>query len=84
MPSSKISNISYNLTFTTTFNDSPILIAIISWDYLNLSLPNEYVSDVTIPTQVIKYNQNFLQADQSITLQYSNQIKLLHIMKKEL
>jgi hypothetical protein len=28
-----------------------------SWDYLNLSLENEYVGDVTIPTQVIMYNQ---------------------------
>jgi hypothetical protein len=31
------------------------LITIISCDYLNLSLVNEYVGDVTIPTQVIKY-----------------------------
>ena len=30
---------------------------IISWDYLNLSLANEYVGDITIPTQVIKYNK---------------------------
>jgi hypothetical protein len=37
---------------------------------------NEYVGDVTIPTQVIKYNQNFLQAVQPIRLQYSNKIKL--------
>jgi len=36
----------------------------------------EYVGVVTIPTQVIKYNQNILQADQPIKLQYSNQIKL--------
>jgi hypothetical protein len=28
-----------------------------------LSLADEHVSDVTIPTQVIEYNQNFLQAD---------------------
>jgi len=49
---------------------------IISCDYLNLLLVNEYVGDVTIPTQVIEYNQNFLQADQPIRLQYSNQIKL--------
>jgi len=35
-------------------------------------LANEYVGDVTIPTQVIKYNQNFLQADQPIRLQYTN------------
>jgi hypothetical protein len=60
---SKISNIPYNLIFTTNFNDSSILITIISCDYLNLSLANEYVGDVTIPTQVIKYNQFFLQAD---------------------
>ena len=62
--------------FTTKFNDSLISITIISCDYLNLSLVDEYVGDVTIPTQVIKYNQNFLQADQPIRLQYSNQIKL--------
>jgi hypothetical protein len=50
---------------------------IISCDFLNSSLENEYryVGDVTIPTQVIKYNQNFLQSDQPIRLQYSNQIK---------
>jgi hypothetical protein len=28
-----------------------------------LSLADEQVGDVTIPTQVIEYNQNFLQAD---------------------
>ena len=76
-PCSEISNIPYNLIFTTKFNDSSILITIISCDYLNLSLANEYVDDVTIPTQVIEYSQNFLQADQPIRLQYSNQIKLL-------
>jgi hypothetical protein len=62
--------------FTTTFNDSSMLITIISCDYLNLSLTNQYIGDVTIPTQVIKYNNNFLQADQPIRLQYSIQIKL--------
>jgi hypothetical protein len=46
-------------------------ITIVSCDYLNLSLANEYVGDVTIPTQVNKYNQNFLQADQPIILQSS-------------
>jgi hypothetical protein len=56
-------NIPYNLIFTTKFNDSSILITIISCDYLNLSLADEHVGDVTIPTQVIKHNQNFLQAD---------------------
>jgi len=40
-------------------------------------LANEYVGDVTIPTQIIEYNQYLLQADQPIRLQYSNQIKLL-------
>ena len=45
------------LIFTTKYNDSSILIMIISWDYLNLSLVKEYVGDVTIPTKVIKYNQ---------------------------
>jgi hypothetical protein len=56
----KISNIPYNLIFATEFDDSSILITIISCDYLNLSLVNEYVGDVTIPTHIIKYNQNFL------------------------
>jgi hypothetical protein len=60
---STISNIPYNLIFTTKFNDSSILITIISCDYLNLSLADEHVGDVIIPTQVIEYNQNFLQAD---------------------
>ena len=47
----------YNLIFTTKFNDSSILITIISWDYLNLTLANEYIGDVTIPTQVTEYNK---------------------------
>ena len=63
---SNISNIPYNLIFTAKFNDSSILVTVISCDYLNLSLANEYIDDVTIPTQVIKYNQNFLQADRRI------------------
>ena len=54
---STISNIPYNVIFTTKFNDSSILITIISCDYLNLSLAKE------IPFQVIEYNQHFLQAD---------------------
>jgi hypothetical protein len=53
---STISNIPYNLIFTTKFNDSLILITIISCDYLNLSLADEHIGDVTIPTQVIEYN----------------------------
>ena len=44
----------YNLILTTKFNDSSILISIISWDHLDLSLANEYVGDVTISNQVIK------------------------------
>ena len=38
---------------------------IISCDHLNLSLADEHVGDITIPTanQVIEYSQNFLQAD---------------------
>jgi hypothetical protein len=40
-----------------------IPITIISCDYFNLSLADEHVGDVTIPTQVIEYNHNFLQAD---------------------
>jgi hypothetical protein len=36
-------------------------------------LADEHVGDITIPTQVIEYNQNFLQP---IRLKYSNQIKL--------
>jgi hypothetical protein len=60
---STISNIPYNLIFTTKFNDSSILNTIISCDYLNLSYADEHIGDVTIPTQVIEYNQNFLHAD---------------------
>ena len=48
---------------TTKFNDSSILTTIISCDYLNLSLADEQVGDVTIPTQVIEYNKKKFQAD---------------------
>ena len=54
--------------FTTKFNNSPVLITIIACDYLYLSLANEYVGDVTIPTQDIKYNTNFLQAVNKIAV----------------
>jgi len=57
-------------------NDYSIFNQIISWDYLISSLANEYVGDVTIPTQVIKYNKKKFQVDQPIRLQYSHQIKL--------
>ena len=49
--------------YTTKFNDYSILITIISCDYLNLSLADEHVEGGTVPTQVIEYNQHFLQAD---------------------
>jgi hypothetical protein len=39
-------HIPYNLIFKTRFNDSSILITIISCDYLNLSLTDEHVGDV--------------------------------------
>jgi hypothetical protein len=42
---STISNIPYNLMFATKFNDSSILITIISCDFLNSSLANEYVGE---------------------------------------
>ena len=51
-PSSKMFNIPYNLIFTTKFNDSSILITITSWDYF--SVMNEYVDEITIPTEVIR------------------------------
>jgi hypothetical protein len=69
---STISNIAYNLIFATKFNDSSNLITIISCDYLNLSLADEHVADVTIPTQIIEYDQHFLrwisQSDCSIQI----------------
>jgi hypothetical protein len=80
---STISNILYNLFFTAKYNDSSILITILSCDYLNLSLADEHVGDVTIPTQVIEYSQNCLQ-DQPIRLQYSNQIKLFPFIVNKL
>ena len=56
---SKIEHIPYNLNFKAKFNDSSIMISIMSWDYLNLSVANEYVGDVKISTQVIKNNPQF-------------------------
>jgi len=53
---STIEHIPYNLIFTIKFNNSSILITSISWDYLNLSVVNEYVGNITIPIQVIMYN----------------------------
>ena len=39
---SKIEHIPYNLIYPAKFNDSSILITIILWDYVNLSLTNDY------------------------------------------
>ena len=58
-----ISNIPYNLIFSTKCNDASILITLMSCDYFNLSLADGHVGDVTIPTKVIENNQNFLHAD---------------------
>ena len=70
----KISNIPYNSIFTPDFNDFSILITIISGAYLNLFVTNECVGDVTIPTQVIMYNQSYSrqisQSDRSIRINY--------------
>ena len=70
----KISYIPYNSMFTPDFNDFSILITIISGAYLNLSVTNESVGDVTIPTQVIMYNQSYSrqisQSDCSIRINY--------------
>jgi hypothetical protein len=44
---SRISKTPDNLIFTTKVNDSFILITIIACDYLNLSLADEHVGDVT-------------------------------------
>ena len=69
---SKISNIPYNLIFTRKFNDTSILITNIYCDYLNLQWVNEYVGNVTIPTQDIEYNQIFTrqinQSDSNIQI----------------
>ena len=65
-----LKNIPYNLIFTIQFNDSSIWITIISCDYLNLSLANEYVGDVTILTQSITkiFSKQINQSDCSIQI----------------
>jgi len=77
---SKISNIPDNLNFTTKFNDSSILITIISCDYLNLSLANEYVGDVTIPTRLSSitkiFSKRINQSDCSIHIKFNYYIVL--------
>jgi hypothetical protein len=78
---STILNIHYNLIFATKFNHSSILITIISCDYLNLSLADEHVGDVTMPTQVIKYSNKFLQGDCTIQIKLNyNEIKTYGIL----
>jgi hypothetical protein len=65
-------NIPYNLIFTTKFNEPSILITIISCDYLNLSLANEYAGDVTIPTRLSintkAFSKRISQSDCSIQI----------------
>jgi hypothetical protein len=51
------------------------------WLFEFVVVANENIGDVTIPTQVIEYIKHFLQADQPIRLQYSNQIKLFFPQK---
>jgi hypothetical protein len=43
----KIEHISFNLISTTKFNDSSILISIISWDYLATSQYQPKLSSIT-------------------------------------
>ena len=59
---SKISNIPYNLIFTTKFNDSSILITIISCDDFNLLLVNEYIGDQLNLSSYSIFSFIFLQA----------------------
>jgi len=77
---SKIEHIPYNWIFTTKFKNSSISITIISWDYMNLSFANEYVGNITIPTQVIKYNQCYSrqisQSDCSIHIKLNFQLQI--------
>jgi hypothetical protein len=72
--------IPYNLILTTKFNDSSILIPIISCDYLNLSLADEHVGDVTIPTQVYTGQQCILKyiADETLQDKYETWLNYLH------
>jgi len=76
---STISNISHNLIFTTTFNDSSILITIISCDYLNLSLADEHVVTSQYQPRLSSmtkiFSKRISQSDCSI------QIKLNHYFK---
>ena len=65
-------NIPYNLIFTTKFNEPSILITIISCDYLNLSLANEYAGYVTILTRLSiitkTFSKRISQSDCSIQI----------------
>ena len=76
---SKIYNSPYNLFFATKFNNSSILVTIISWDYwicrwrMNMLVTTKYQPRLSSMTIL------FLQADLSIRLQYVHQIKLYTI-----
>ena len=73
---SKISNIPYIWIFTTKFNDSLILITIISYDYFNLSLAmNMLVTSQNQPrlssiTKIVFKRIN--QSDCSIQIKLNN------------
>ena len=66
---SKISNIPYNLIFTTKFNDSSILITIISCDDFNLLLVNEYIGDQLRLSSYSIFSFIFLQAQKAAGMQ---------------
>ena len=65
---STISNIPYNLIFTIKFNDSSILITIISCDYLNLSLADEHVGDVRLSSITKIFSRQISQSDWNIQI----------------
>ena len=56
-----------------------IYFLIISWDYFEFVVGQPMMTS-QYQSQVIKYNQFFLQADQPIRVQYSHQIKLFIII----
>ena len=77
---SKIENIPYNLIFTTTINDSSILITMISLDCLNLSLANEFVCEGTIQPRLSsikkKFSRRINQSDCSIHIRLNLNINV--------
>jgi len=53
---------------------------IMSWDCLDLSLANEYVGDVAIPTQFIKYNHFFSRRVSQSDCRIHIKLNYLHLM----